>query len=629
MHAPDDGRRVRHSVALLIALALAWPATGAQGPTEIQHTRHVVHLQYELDVEGAFDASNDTRVRFTGTHQSLKIHGTWETTFLLTPTEIGYSGGPLGGSREGKLKFSSLDENIVYNETRGIVTSDTQTRECDETLGVRETFPAAGGFTIEDGVVHADLIVSGVFMGKGPCKIKTTSISRSAPARFNDHESGLVALTLGHAGLPAGPIDAQGRNNAWDKIGEPSFHGIAALRFAAPLDATTRFNTGAVATFVPDGPATAGRAEQVYCGELYPFAQRPDERGSCEWKGELSVYIKPDPCEGIQELYDARVAELKALGPVPPPGPDRGFRLANFGQTAGYFISNVNAVVRHAQLWGCDLVEDGYVQQLVADLRSAWESYWRTTSDKHYLDDWLDVEHTAEAMGLPASQSGPSGTRLAGGGASQSVGVHSPAEIEAFSPDGGRVGWDAATTNSSSSIPGATYQGHPGAPQTITLPAGVYRVVVHELADSAIVITDEWAAPGVEGDDTAPASATDGRTTSYYVSLTKGSNGNWTRSVSPVVRQTTASFTPGFARPLATAPPPDVPTPHDVSGPSDGPVDGGDDTGVSIPSELADLFGDDGLGGNAKPVPALGATGPVLALAVALIGRRTVDTTRR
>src|SRR5439155_1504149 len=207
-----------------------------------------------------------------------------------------------------------------------------------------------------------------------------------------------------------------------------------------------------------------------------------------------------------------------------------------FGQTAGYFVSLVHGVVRQAQLWGCDLTEDGYVEDLLLQLRDAWEEYFRSTSDTHYAEDWAAVERSCEMDGLPPSASPPafySGGGSGDSGGSMGAGVESPAELEVFSRDGGRVGWDAATNASVSTIPGATYQGRPGAVQKVTLPAGEYRVVLHELADSALAIRDEWSAPGTSGNETVPASATEGRTTSYYVSLAKDSNGNWSRMISP------------------------------------------------------------------------------------------------
>ncbi len=90
---------------------------------------------------------------------------------------------------------------------------------------------------------------------------------------------------------------------------------------------------------------------------------------------------------------------------------------------------------------------------------------------------------TSATAGGDVSKLGPGATKAS---------THSPVSIHAYGPDGAHVGWDTTAGRAEVGIAGATYEGRPGEAQTITLPGGLWRFDVEEIAEGNYTFEVAW-----------------------------------------------------------------------------------------------------------------------------------------
>lgn len=299
----------------------------------------------------------------------------------------------------------------------------------------------------------------------------------------------------------------------------------APLSILVPYDARTS-KTLSYRDAIPHGETPAG----AYCGT----AGIRDEwlAGTCSASGTLTVRTLVDPCPFLRNAYPAHYAELASI-PPPAPGSDEAAVRA-WTATSGEIVRQVLSDQRSWQLFGCvgDLAPDpwdamGRVLQMHRD--ALLQLLREGKLSREGIGELLGAERAMQLLGV-GNDAGPTVAEIMAAHPPEPSGtlevkVHSPVSLHAWDEKGGHVGWDDAADQSVSTIPGAAYEGAPGGPQTLRLPAGLYKITVDELARGHYLLEVAMNDTGAEGEDAAMVAATPGRRTSTHYAVTVGWDG--------------------------------------------------------------------------------------------------------
>ncbi|HUR69295.1 MAG TPA: hypothetical protein VM370_08610 [Candidatus Thermoplasmatota archaeon] len=586
------------SVALALVLALLGVALPTASSQDDELREWWVYLDYEMEVHGLFLAHDpgNPEAGFADQvdHQAFNTWLNFSGMYGVTSDGSGISFEPPPQTGRYRVMYDHLYTNEIPHQTA------TTEQHCDVTA--TPLFWANADLTYANGVVHGVVEPLNSLIGL-PCNEKMTTTIVNDQGTKTSETDVFIPPVWNHAEMRAGPMFDNGATNHW---GAGEIESAQQFRFDAAVDRATDLTSTESGPI--GGSGSAITAADRYCAAFgFWSGEKPQgtKSGTCTWTGHLHVFITPSPCDRLRDEFKRAFADYKDVakdpfGTYPPPV------LQAWGEQHAAVLARLLAIERQAILLGCEMPDwpaaEDIIFETVDKHRRAWVDLLNGGAEARWIPSWLGAERQAILLGLgagPQPASVPQVMERSDG----TVGVsgYSPVKLDAYALDGRHVGWNESTNASEIQVAGANYTGQPGGPQTLTLPGGLWRIAVTELSDAPYLLNATWSAPGLSGGEEMLAWGTAGRTSSTYYGVAQDGAGNWTAQTAPFVRQTTASFAPGFARPLASAPAPDVATPFS-------PVDMGGGDGEGAPS------GDDGSGAT----PGTGRTAPFAPLLVVL-----------
>ncbi len=277
----------------------------------------------------------------------------------------------------------------------------------------------------------------------------------------------------------------------------------AVLRFEIPT-------SGGDTRFFPSWTGDirgAGGKGAPYCGNEFMGVSSYME-GTCRVSGQVKVNAIIDPCARLWDSFDHHVSEVGAL--TPPPSGSSESQVRAFAVAAraaiGAYLGDARALDMYCG--GAPDFDEGVLAaaEMILD---AWRDVERTHGlGPQATRDLISAIRAHQMLGGEESDgnwNAPAGSSVASDGVGFDAGtltisVHSPVSLHVWDADGRHVGWDLGTNAPESGIAGATYEGQPGGAQTITVPAGVYKITADEWDQGSYAVNLTWG--GVAGNGT-------------------------------------------------------------------------------------------------------------------------------
>lgn len=569
---------------LLVALLLV-PLSAAQGdrdlPAEVRDGAEV-HIYLSFTADSTYGYSGEDSTRFDGGGS---------TTDRMSGN---------GGSR---VEWGASTTLRVEDDgrLRGSLIGEWESAGSSSSTGEHETVSPDGYGSL----VHESISCSG--SGRGPFAYEVEASVEQEGLRLS-----LTGMAEAYATTPGGcfrqKVETHGEERETSQSTYPFEQSVALL----PLK--TR-HEGEVSLLVPyHGRATLPHRHNGPLGDeqgpgagYCAVAIADFATGTCASAGSVTARAFVDPCPYLRKAYPKHHAALAAVDP-PAAGADEAAVRAWAAKTQP-LVQRVLSDQRTWQLFGCegDLAPDPWeaIQRAQILQRDALLALLREGKlSQQGISELLGAERSLQLLGdTSAGDSGGTlGEILAAMPASPEGKIdaraHSPVSLHVYAEDGGHVGWNVTTNASESTIAGATYEGAPGGPQIIQLPAGLYKVVVDEQGPGKYLLEVARNGTSVLAEDAALVTSRPGRTTTTHYLAVDGWEGPRLDAF-PVRRGATPAVQPFF----------DEGRPATGAGPSSGPGEEGPGAIVTDPAMVET---------DERPAP-WGASAPIVALLLAAL----------
>ena len=298
---------------------------------------------------------------------------------------------------------------------------------------------------------------------------------------------------------------------------------------------------------------------ESYEAERYCVDPTMGVETTCTWSGVVDWQLEIDPCPSVERSLREHVDLLR--GYASPPAAGTREQLFAWRDGVATRIQDVLRDARQLALLCADSTDVDIMPLIAARTaeyqRALVELYRRGDRSPEVAREIASSERQLQLLGFEGSAdaAGIIGEIVASPPSAPagqiSVRVHSPVSIHAWREDGAHVGWNGSSGSTDIGIEGATYEGTPGGSQTITLPAGVYRIAADEIDEGSYTLAVSWDAEGAQGEELFPLDAREGRTFTTHYALVENARGV-EMEIYPVRRVDTpdaAAFLDGPLRP--------------------------------------------------------------------------------